>query len=133
MRLSVLVLSAIFALAMTDVGSAQANLRNDAVKHANDPGSVKDDAPVREQALDCTCRSAGPGTGAAGSALSGVPERQTGTASPDRDAVAGDESIDCSCRRSVPDTTGALAAPRSHRGPDAEVPGSAGNGAAPSR
>ncbi|NEU15003.1 hypothetical protein G3T14_23450 [Methylobacterium sp. BTF04] len=47
MRLPVLLLSAVFALAMTEVGFAQSTLPNDAVNSANDPGTVRDDAPFK--------------------------------------------------------------------------------------
>jgi hypothetical protein len=58
MRLPVLILSAVFALALADAAFAQATLPNDAVNSANNPGSVREDAPIREQSLDCTCHSA---------------------------------------------------------------------------
>jgi hypothetical protein len=129
MRLSVLVLSAVFALAMTEVGFGQATLPDDAVNSANNPGSVKNEAPVREQALDCTCRITAPGADAVGSVPSGGSEHQI---NPDRVSGAGDEKFNCTCGKAIPDTTGALAAPKSGRGPDAAVPGSAGSGSVPS-
>ncbi|MCJ2046830.1 hypothetical protein MKK58_20145 [Methylobacterium sp. J-078] len=113
MRLPVLLLSAVFALAMTEVGFAQATLPNDDVNSANNPGTVRDAAPARVEALDCTCR-----TTAADAAASPKPESDT---------APGDRIIDCSCHKGVPDTTGALV------GPDAAVTGSAGDVAVPSR
>lgn len=129
MRLSVLVLSAVFALAKTGSGFAQATLPDDAVNSANNPGTVRNEAPIREQALDCTCHITAPGADAAGSVLSGNSNRQAG---PDRVAGAGEENFDCTCGKAIPDTTGALTAPKSDRGPDAAVSGSAGISLAPS-
>jgi hypothetical protein len=42
MRLPILLLSAVFALAMTDAGVAQATLPNDDVNIANNPGTSRD-------------------------------------------------------------------------------------------
>jgi len=113
MRLPILLLSAVFALAMTDVGFAQATLPNDAVNSTNNPGTVREDAPARVEALDCTCRT--------------TPADAVAPTKPESDAAPGDRMIDCSCHKTVPDTTGALA------GPDAAVTGSTGDVAAPSR
>jgi len=110
MRLPVLVLSAVFALAMTDLGFAQATLPNDAVNSANNPGSVREVAPVKEQSLDCTCRSA------------------PSAAAPIGDTGSGDQIVRCGCQESAPDTTGTLAAPSR-----APVPGPTGTGPSPSR
>lgn len=57
MRLAVLVVSAVSALAKTGSGFAQATLPDDAVNSANNPGSVRNEAPIREKALDCTAAS----------------------------------------------------------------------------
>ncbi len=130
MRLSVLVLSAVFASAITGSGLAQATLPDDAVNSANNPGSVRNEAPVREQALDCSCRITAPGADAAGSIRPGGSSRR---ADPDRVSEAGDETFACTCGQAVPDTTGALTAPKSDRGPAAAVPGSAGIGPVPAR
>ena len=111
MRLSFLVLSAVFTLAMTEVGFAQATLPDDAVNSANNPGSVKNDAPVRQQALDCTCHFTAPGATA-----------------PIGDTGPGDQILRCGCHESAPDTTGTLAAPS-----DAPVPGATGTRPSPSR
>ncbi|NEU15168.1 hypothetical protein G3T14_24415 [Methylobacterium sp. BTF04] len=113
MRLPVLLLSAVLALAMTEVGFAQATLPNDAVNSANDPGTVSDAPPARAEALDCTCRST--------SADAAAPTKPKGDASP------GDRIIDCGCHKTVPDTTGALA------GTDSATPGSTGDAAGPPR
>ncbi|MCJ2013584.1 hypothetical protein [Methylobacterium sp. J-076] len=113
MRRPVLVLSAVFALAMTDAGFAQATLPNDDVNIANNPGTVKDAPSARVEALDCTCRT--------------TPADEAPARKGESEAAPGDRIIDCSCPKTVPDTTGALA------GPDAAVTGSAGPGAAPPR
>lgn len=114
MRLSVLLLSVAFAVAMTGAGSAQATLPNDDVNIANNPGTVKDDPPARVDALDCTCRNTVPDAAA--------------PANPN--AAPGDLIVDCSCRQAVPDTTGTVAIPS---GPEATAPASAGGGSAPAR
>ena len=102
MHLSVLLLSVAFAVAMTDVGFAQATLPNDDVNIANNPGTEKVAPPDRVEALDCTCHTT--------TADAAAPTK------PEGDAAPGDRIIDCSCHKTVPDTTGALA------GPDATVP-----------
>jgi hypothetical protein len=109
MRLPALLLSAVFALAMTGVGFAQATLLNDDVNSANNPGTEKVVPPDRVEALDCTCRTT-PADGAA-------------PTKPESDAAPGDRLIDCSCHKTVPDTTGTLAI----------VPGPAGDAVVPSR
>ncbi|MCJ2045284.1 hypothetical protein MKK58_12190 [Methylobacterium sp. J-078] len=116
MRLPVLLLSAVFALAMTDVGYAQATLPNDDVNIANNPGSVKDDPSARVEALDCTCRNTVPDAAA--------------PADPRTGAEPGGLIVDCSCHETVPDTTGTVAIPSN---PEATAPGSAGGGSAPAR
>ena len=116
MRLPILLLSAVFALAMTDVGYAQATLPNDDVNIANNPGTVKEDPVARVEALDCTCRNTVPDAAA--------------TADPKTGAETGGLIVDCSCRKTVPDTTGTVAIPS---GPKATAPGSAGGGSAPLR
>ena len=113
MRLSALLLSVAFALAMTGAGSAQATLPNDDVNIANNPGSVKDDPSARVEALDCTCRNPAPGA-----------------VTPQGATAPGDRIIDCSCHETVPDTTGTLAVPS---GTNTPSPGPAGIGSAPSR
>ncbi|MCJ2136944.1 hypothetical protein MKK69_23325 [Methylobacterium sp. J-026] len=130
MRLSVLILSVVFAAAITGSGFAQATLPDDAVNSANNPGSVRNAAPAHEQALDCTCRITAPGADAAGSIPPGGSNRQ---ADPDDVSEAGDETFACTCGEAAPDTTGALTAPKSDRGPDAAVPGAAGIGPVPAR
>ncbi|KQT50596.1 hypothetical protein ASG52_07255 [Methylobacterium sp. Leaf456] len=97
MRLPVLLMSAVFALAMTDVGFAQATLPNDDVNIANNPGTWKVAPPDRVEALDCTCRT--------------TPADATAATKPEADAAPGDRIIDCSCHKTSPDTTGALAGP----------------------
>jgi len=99
MHLPAPILSAVFALAMTGSGFAQAALPDDAVNSANNPGSVKNEAPVREEALDCNCRVTVPGADAAGSVQSGGSDRPT---IPDRAAGASDETFDCTCGQSTP-------------------------------
>ena len=95
MRLSILLLSAVLALAMTEVGFAQATLPNDAVNNANNPGSVKDNAPVRadapvmDQALNCTCRTR--------------PADAATPAKPEDNASTANQRIDCSCHKIVQD------------------------------
>ncbi len=116
MRLSALLLSVAFAVAITDAGSAQATLPNDDVNIANNPGTVKDDLSARVEALDCTCRNTAPDAAAAADPKSG--------------GAPGDLIVDCSCRTTVPDTTGTLGIPS---GPEATAPGSAGGGSAPPR
>ncbi|GJD38081.1 MULTISPECIES: hypothetical protein [Methylobacterium] len=119
MHLSVLLLSAVFALAMTDAGYAQATLPNDDVNIANNPGTVKDAPSARVEALDCTCRNTAPDAADA--------------ADPKGGAAPGDLIVDCSCRQTVPDTTGTVAIPA---GPEATAPGSPkspGGGSAPPR
>lgn len=130
MHLPAPILSAVFALAMTGSGFAQAALPDDAVNSANNPGSVKNEAPVREEAVDCNCRVTVPGADAAGSVQSGGSDRPT---IPDRAAGASDETFDCTCGQSTPDTTGTLAVPGSGLGHDAVAPGSAGGNPVPSR
>ena len=116
MRLSVLLLSVAFAMAVTGAGSAQATLPNDDVNIANNPGTVKEDRSARVEALDCTCRNTEPDAAA--------------PADPKTGAEPGGLIIDCSCRQTVPDTTGTVAVPS---GPEATAPGSAGGGSAPLR
>ena len=107
MRLSTPLLSAVFVVATTVAGLAQATLPNDDVNVANNPGTVKVAPPVRVEALDCTCRDPAPGP-----------------AVPDGTAAPGDRIIDCRCHEAVPGTTGTLTVP---------LTGSAGDTAAPSR
>jgi hypothetical protein len=116
MRLCGLLLSAVFAVAMTGAGFAQATLPNDDVNIANNPGSVKPAPPAEVEAMDCTCRN--PAQGAAA------------PANPDATAAPGDRIIDCGCRKTVPVTTGTLAVPS---GPRTASPGPAGIASAPSR
>ncbi|GJE40272.1 hypothetical protein [Methylobacterium persicinum] len=113
MRLSVLLMSAVFALALTDVGFAQATLPTDEVNSANNPGSAKVAPPERVEALDCTCRS--------------TPADAAAATKPGSNAATGDRNIDCTCHKTSPDTTGALARP------EAAATGPAGEVAAPSR
>lgn len=109
MRLPVLLLSAVFALAMTEAGYAQATLPNDDVNSANNPGTTRDEMPARVEALDCTCRT--------------TPADTAAPTKPKGDTVPGDQIIDCSCRQTLPDTTGALPAPTR---PDAAATSSTG-------
>ena len=116
MRLPVLLLSVVFAVAMTDAGSAQATLPNDDVNIANNPGSVKPAPPAEVEALDCTCRNPPPGAAA--------------PAKPNAIAAPGDLIVDCSCHKTGPDMTGALGSPSN---PESASPGSTGGGSAPPR
>ena len=97
MRLPVLLLSAVFALAMTDVGFAQATLPNDDVNVANNPGTEKIAPPDRVEALNCTCRT--------------TPADADAATKHDGDAAPGDRIIECGCHKTSPDTTGALVGP----------------------
>jgi hypothetical protein len=116
MRFPVLLHSAVFAVAMTGAGFAQATLPNDEVNIANNLGTVKVEPPARVEARDCTCRNTVPDAAA--------------PANPDATAAPGDLIVDCSCRKTVPHTTGALGMPSN---PEARAPGSTGGGSAPPR
>ena len=113
MRLPILLLSAVFALAMTDVGVAQATLPSDEVNIANNPGTSKDAPATRVEALDCACRT--------------KPADASAPTNPGSDAAPGDQLIECSCHKTVPNTTGTVARP------DAAVTGPSGDVPAPSR
>ena len=116
MRFPVLLLSAVFAVAMNGAGFAQATLPNDDVNIANNTGTVKVEPPARVEALDCTCRNTAPDAVA-------PPDPKSG-------AAPGDLIVDCSCRKTVPDTTGTVAIPS---GSEVRAPGSTGGGSAPPR
>lgn len=111
MRFPIFALAASLALTVTDVAFAQATLPNDDVNIANNPGSVKVEVRPREQALNCTCRTADTGT-----------TDDTANRSIRLEIGKNDELLHCSCRTAAPETTGSVPTPRPLSSSDTFIP-----------